>query len=129
MFRIDGPSSAIFCNLDALSKSASLDYYRSIVGAPINGEQLFSVVQLVQTQAQHHEAQAASTRFLLGSTSLSRLTLDLPERFPQLPPGIEAAKQAIIDARNELLAARSAHLDATKQREEIERRLRLRSPC
>jgi Zn-dependent protease with chaperone function len=123
MFRIDGPSNAVFSNLDALSKTASLDYYRSMVGAPINGEQLFSVAQLVQTQVQHHEAQAASTRFFLGSTSLSRLTLDLPERFPQLPPGIEAAKQAIIDARNELLAARSAHLEATKQREEVERRL------
>ncbi len=123
IFGIDLPSSAVFADLDALSRTASLDYYRSIVDDGIKTEQLFSVDELVQSQAQVQEAQAANARFFLGSESVLELSLDLREQYPERPADLEATKQAIALARSELLAARDAHLEATRKRDEIVRRL------
>jgi Zn-dependent protease with chaperone function len=123
IFRLDGPSSAVFNDLDELSRFVSLDYYRSIVDEGIRTEQLFSVADLVESQANQKVGQAAAERFFLGSISLPKLSLELPERLPEVPGGLEAFKQAIVESRNDQRAARDAHLDATKRREDADSRL------
>ena len=122
-FASKGLRAAIFSDIDRLSRQVSLDYYRSIVDQQITNTQLFSVADLLETQASDHEIFSAANRFFLGSLNVLTLTLDLPADRARLSADSPISKQALVEARTELLAAGPAYLEASKHILEARSRL------
>jgi hypothetical protein len=123
IFRLEGPSSAVFSDIDGLSRRVSLDYYRSIVDQGITNSQLFSVADLLETQAYDQESLSAANRYFLGSLNVLTLTLDLPADRAQLAADSVVSREALVEARNEVLATRSAYAEASRRILEARSRL------
>jgi Zn-dependent protease with chaperone function len=123
IFRLEGPSSAVFSDIGALSREVSLDHYRSIVDRQITSTQLFSVADLLETQAYDKESFTAANRFFLESLNMTTLTLSLPSNLAAPPEEQPISKEAIVEARNELLAARPAYVEASQRILEAKSRL------
>jgi len=124
IFHLDGQATDVFGDFDALARVVSLDLYKSMVGPEITMDQLYTVAELVQTQAAAQEGTAAAERFSLGSLGLMTTRLPLSSDYPALPTDPASAKQALIAARNDLRQARDVRLKAIEPTDDILGRLR-----
>ena len=122
LFHLDGPATDVFTNFDALSRTASLDMYKSALGTGISSEQLYEVSELVETQTAAQEGDAAAGRWFLNAWNLTQ-RLPLSQEYPGAPGDLKSAKRDLIEARNDLLATRSACLEANGRGDEIRNRL------
>ena len=109
--------------MDELSRSVSLDFYRSIVDAGIRKDQLFPVADLVESQVCDQEGQAAAQRFFLGPLNLLTLCLDLPADPATVESQTAVGVEALEQARNDLVAARAGWIDASGRVDECFLRL------
>jgi len=124
IFHLDGQATDVFSDFDALARVVSLDLYKSMVGPEITKDQLYSVAELVETQAAAQEGTAAAERFFLGSLGLMTTRLPLPSDYAKLPTDPSAAKQRLVKARIDLQEARAARLKAIERTDEILGRFR-----
>ena len=122
LFHLDGPATDVFTNFDALSRTASLDMYKSALGTGISSEQLYEVSELVETQTAAQEGDAAAGRWFLNAWNLTQ-RLPLSQEYPGAPGDLKSAKRDLIEARNDLLATRRACLEANGRGDEIRNRL------
>ena len=122
IFHLDGPASDVFRDFDALARSVTFDYYRSILGREISREQLYSVAELVETQAVAQEGHVAAERFFLKALPMSR-PLALPPNYPAAPSDPKGAKHALVNARTDQQAAREDCLAANERDSGIHARL------
>ena len=122
IFHLDGPASDVFRDFDALARSVTFDYYKSILGRDISREQLYSVAELVETQAVAQEGHVAAERFFLKALPMSR-PLALPPNYPAAPSDPKGAKHALVKARTGQQAAREECLAANERDSAIHVRL------
>jgi hypothetical protein len=122
IFHLDGPATDVFRDFDALAKSTSFAMYQSMIGPGITRDQLCEVSELVASQTAAQEGDAAAGRFFLGAWNVTR-RLPISQEYPGVPADLAAAKRAIIQARDDLQAARDAFLEASGRMEEVDDRL------
>jgi Zn-dependent protease with chaperone function len=122
IFNLDGPATDVFGDFDALARSVTLDYYRSMLGLEIGAEQLYPVAELVESQSAAQEGHLAFDRFFLKALSMTQ-RLVLPGDYPTDPADLECAKRELVAARNDQQAARAECLDADKRDSAIFARL------
>ena len=122
IFHLDGPSTDVFRDFDALARAATFDYYRSILGRDIRKDQLYPVAELVETQAVTQEGHVAAERFFLKALPLTQ-RLALPRDYPAAPADPKGAKRALVEARNNQQAVREQSLAANERDSEVYGRL------
>jgi Zn-dependent protease with chaperone function len=122
IFHLDGPATDVFRDFDTLARSTSLAMYKSVLGPGITQDQLYEVSELVATQTAAQEGDAAAGRFFLGEWRLTQ-RLPMSQQYPSVPADLRAAKQALVQARNDLQAARGACVEANGREDEIRERL------
>jgi Zn-dependent protease with chaperone function len=126
IFRLDGPASAVFSDIKELSRVVSIDYYRSIVDAGLTTGHIVAGDEFVLSPSGEKQGRAAAERFFLSMNNLMALRLNLPadpaKVFSRTDQGL--CVEAFAQARNDLLAARAACLDASERSEEALPRLR-----
>jgi predicted Zn finger-like uncharacterized protein len=110
VFHLEGPATDAFGDFDALARDISFRMYKSQLGPEISENQLFSVSELVESQAATQEGLAALRRFFLGLFNSRRL-LPLPAELPRGPLDPAAARQSLVEARR----AQQAACDAARQ--------------
>jgi Zn-dependent protease with chaperone function len=113
IFSLDGPATDLFGDFDSLARDATFDRYRGLLGPEIRKEQLFAVADLVQSQAVTLEGHEAFDRYFLGGFGPTR-GLPLACDYPEPPADLDAARQALVEARSDLEAARGDDLAASK---------------
>ncbi len=124
IFPVEGPATDVFRNFDALAKQSSLDMYKSSLGPGITQDQLYEVSELVETQTAAQEGAEAAGRFFLGTWHVAQ-RLPLPAEAPHAPADLTAANRALVQARNEVQAARGDCLEAAERADAIRKRLYL----
>ncbi len=123
IFHLEGPATDVFRDFDALARVVSYDLYKSWLGPEITDEQLYSVAELVESQAGTQEGLAACHRFFLRALVPLIDRLSVPRDYPTAPADPAASEQSLVRARNELEAVRAAHLEAIADRNEVFKRL------
>lgn len=118
IFHLDGPSTDLFRDFDALSRSATFQHYRGMLGNAIGKEQLFAVSDLLDTQAEAHHGNEAYDRLFLDAFSMLQ-PLPLRGEAPRAPDDPKAARAALIDARESLASAAEDNLAALKRWNEL----------
>lgn len=113
-FRLDGPATDLFRDFDTLSRAATLDYYRALLGRQISKDQLYPVAEAIEGQAVAQQGNEAFGRFFLKTFGTMQ-SFPLPTEYPTAPADLKAAKQALIEARSDMEAARDDYLVAQKQ--------------
>ena len=114
IFLLEGATTDLFRDFDALARRASLDLYRAHLGPEITKDQLYAVSELVENQSAEQEGYAAAGRVFLGALSLSQ-RLPLPWDPPKLPASPGEAKAALAAARDDLQAGRDDNLGAGRR--------------
>jgi Zn-dependent protease with chaperone function len=122
IFDLDGPATDVFRNFDSLARAATFDHYKSTFGLDISSDQLYTVAELVETEAAAQEGYVAADRFFLNALPILQ---KLPLRFdrPKAPADPKAAKQSLLNARADQQAARDACLAATEREKDVYVRL------
>jgi Zn-dependent protease with chaperone function len=115
VFHLEGPATDVFSNFDSLARDVSFGLYKSWLGTEISEDQLFSVADLVETQAGAQEGYEALQRYFLGAFGFLTDRLRLPAAYPVASIDPAAAQQAISRARNDMHGARAAHVKAIEQ--------------
>ena len=123
IFHLEGPATDVFNDFDALARVVSYDLYKSWLGSEITDAQLYSVAELVESQAGTQEGLAACHRFFLRALVPLIDRLSIPRDYPTAPADPAAAEQSLVRARIGLEAARAAHLEASAGRDEVFKRL------
>lgn len=121
IFHLDGPATDLFRNFDSLARATSFELYKAMLGPEITADQLYTVAELVESQAVAQEGFAAADRFFLGALSVTQ-KLPLPWGYPRAPDDPPAAKRTLVQARDELQANREDNVTALKRGEELESR-------
>jgi Zn-dependent protease with chaperone function len=122
IFHLAGQGTDVFGNFDAMAKVVTLDLYKSNLGPQITKDQLFPVAELVETQTVAQEGAAGIEQFFLAAFGLLTTRLSLLWEYPKVPTDPVAAKQALVDARNDLRASGDAAQKANERVEEACRR-------
>jgi hypothetical protein len=122
IFNLDGPATDVFGDFDALARSVTLDYYRSMLGLDLREDQLYPVAELVESQSAAQEGHLAFDRFFFEALSITQ-RLALPGDYPTAPADLEGAKRELVAARNDQQAARDECLAADKRDSAIHARL------
>jgi len=104
IFHLEGPATDLFRDFDSLSRSATFQHYRGLLGPEIGKEQLFPVAELLDVQAEAQVGHEAFNRLFLDAFSLLQ-PLPLRDEPPRAPDDPRAAKAGLIDARKALAAA------------------------
>ncbi len=123
IFHLAGRGTDVFGNFDAMAKVLTLELYKSNLGPEITKDQLYPVAELVETQAVAQEGGAALERFFLGAFGLMTVRPSLSLDYPRIPAEPAAAKRALVEARNQLQAARGSTVQANLRVDEVWRRL------
>ncbi len=122
ILRIGGPATDLFRDFDALSRAATFDHYRNLLGDEISRDQLFPVAEAIEKVAVTQQGNEAFERFFLRA--FGRLqSLPLPSAYPTTPADLLGAKDALVQARSEMLAARAANLEALNTWGELDPKL------
>ena len=114
IFNLEGPASDVFRNFDSLSKVATFEQYRLMLGPEITKEQLFTVAELVESQTVAQAGFAAADRFFMGALSLLQ-PLPLPWEYPKKPTEAKEAKQSLVRAREQMEVQREEYLGAVQR--------------
>ncbi len=122
IFNLDGPATDVFRSFDSLARALTFDFYRAILGREISKEQLFSVGELVESQAVAQEGYATADRFFLNARNISH-KLPFPWDYPQPAANPKDAKAVLLRTRNELQSTRDRYRDSAKRFEEARSRL------
>ncbi len=123
IFHLEGSATDVFSDFDALARVVSFDLYKSWLGPEITDQQLYSVADLVESQASTQEGHAACQRFFLRGLIPLIDRISMPGDYPVAPADPATAEQALVRARNDLQAASAAHLEALAGRDQIFERL------
>ncbi|MFO0888475.1 MAG: M48 family metalloprotease [Isosphaeraceae bacterium] len=100
IFHLDGPASDLFRDFDALSRAATIDYYRAVFGPGFTPDNLQPVSEVVQGTESLQAGQKALERLLLGSFTPAR-GLPLPGEPPLPPEDRRAAMRRLKQLRDE----------------------------
>lgn len=111
IFHLGGPATDLFRDFDSLSRAATFQHYRGMLGNAIDKEQLIPVSDLLDTQAEAHQGGEAYDRLFLDAFSILQ-PLPLPEQPPRAPDDPKAAKAGLVDARASLAAAAGENIAA-----------------
>jgi Zn-dependent protease with chaperone function len=118
IFHLDGPATDLFRDFDSLSRAATYQHYRDMLGNAISKDQLFAVSDLLDTQAEAHHGNEAYDRLFLNAFSMLQ-PLPLPGEAPHAPDDPKAAKAGLIDARRSLASAVEDNLAALERWNEL----------
>jgi len=101
VFHGTGPATQLFSDFDALAKSASVDYYRGMLGPAFERVSLTTVDQVRDRQQNQTAAAESAKRFFLGQFSALR-PLQWPAGFHWLADDLPACHARLQNARQQL---------------------------
>lgn len=113
VFHLEVPATALFANMQDVSRRATSNMYRTILGDEFRTDQLHSVEELVAArEAQKRAANALSSFFQNGWTALQAVHVP----FLKLPEAESAASEAgLSDLRESMLSKMPKQHEAVKQ--------------
>jgi Zn-dependent protease with chaperone function len=120
VFATDLPANALFCDYELLSKAATCDFYREILGSAVKPENLRPVSELVQQQDQEDEAGKVLQRFFHEQVSPLRPVL-LPAGTIAAPADAESCIAELKETRTQMNAAKAEYSIALKRFSDLNR--------
>lgn len=121
VFSSDLPASALFADLPALERTATLAFYRSVVGEEVRPGDLIPVQALRDRQQQGAEERSALARFFQNTNTLRGIPL--PARLSVAPENRAAGARLLEEARRAVAASSADHTRAiTEHREAVKTR-------
>jgi predicted Zn finger-like uncharacterized protein len=114
IFHLEGPATDLFRDFDGLSRLATFEYYRSLLGREVTKDQLYPITEAVLNQEVKREGAEAFNRYFLGALGWLQ-ALPLPPSYPAEPDDPKAAKRAIVEARQTMLGALESNRELVKE--------------
>jgi hypothetical protein len=121
LFSSDLPASAVFADLPGLERTASLGFYRSVLGREVRPADLIPVQALRDRQQQGAEERSALARFFQNTNPLraiplpARLSTTVEDRAAGIR-NLEDARRAVAESSADHMQAIAEHRDAVKAR-------------
>ena len=108
VFHMEGPATAFFRDFDALSRLATAEHYRGLLGEPVDPARLLPYREVVRRYEDRVSDSESMKRVCVGAVSFTR-PLPLPAEPAVLDEGPEAARDELERLRNEQASGRAEH--------------------
>ncbi|WP_165251297.1 M48 family metallopeptidase [Paludisphaera soli] len=108
VFHLEGPATGLFRDFEAVSRAATAEHYRGLLGGPVEPGRLVPYREVVRGVEDRQADYQAFNRVYPGTMVFHR-PIPIPEALPPTPDDVDAARAELERIRAEQAATRAEH--------------------
>jgi Zn-dependent protease with chaperone function len=112
IFRLGDPATDLFRDFEVLSREATFDQYKVMIGTEVSKDQLYPVAEAIEGSLVAQHGDEAFARVFLEGFSAFRPLL-FPSEYPHAPDDLKAAKRELAASRARMIAGQKTNAETT----------------